>query len=409
MRVPPSRPSHCRSVWPASCYRGLWWLLSVLLVGLPCAFADRTYVPLPIFTTDPNERQTYGALLAIIDAQEGAFRSLLVPYVTYNSLLGAAGSAHYERFFGQETKFDADVSQSTENQAFYRLRYTDPGLFDPRYPFLGFGEYENDRTARFFGIGANSREQDETNYTLRQVGGEVKLGRRLIPQVIASLTERLRYVTIRPGAVESLPFLKDVFADVPGENGTFVWAHRLALTYDSRNSEVTPTRGGFGQVFLEVADEAIGSEASFVRYGLEGRFLWPHVGERLVMAVRALLERVDGSNVPFYELSALGGDETLRGFGENRFLDEGRMLFNAEERIKIFHLNYGNIRTDIELAVFTDIGRVFRNFSDLGSGKIQAVVGGGIRFLAASQIVAKIDVGLGSEGLAIFTGLDYPF
>jgi hypothetical protein len=37
------------------------------------------------------------------------------------------------------------------------------------------------------------------------------------------------------------------------------------------------------------------------------------------------------------------------------------------------------------------------------------VVGGGIRFLAASQIVAKIDVGLGSEGVAVFTGLDYPF
>jgi outer membrane protein assembly factor BamA len=390
-------------------YLGLWWLLSVLLVGLPCAFADRTFVPLPIFTTDPNERETYGALLAIIDAQEGAFRSLIVPYVTYNSLLGAAGSVHYERFFAYETKFDMDVSQSTENQAFYRLRYADPSMFDPRYLFQGFALYENDRTARFFGIGANSLEQNESNYTLRQVGGEVKLGRRLFPELIASLTERLRYVTIRRGAVESLPFMKDVFTDVPGENGSFVWAHRLALTYDSRNSFIVPTRGRYGQIFVEVADEAIGSEASFVRYGIEGRLLWSHFGDRLVTALRGLVERVDGSNLPFFELSDLGGDETLRGFGENRFLDEGRVLVNAEERIKVFHINYGNIRTDIELAVFTDIGRVFRNFSDLGSGKIQAVVGGGIRFLAASQIVAKIDVGVGSEGIAIFTGLDYPF
>jgi outer membrane protein assembly factor BamA len=390
-------------------YLGLICLLSALLVGLPWAFADKTFVPLPIFTTDPNERQTYGALLAIIDAQEGAFRSLLVPYATYNSLLGAAGSVHYERFLNHETKFDTDLSQSTKNQAFYRLRYADPVLFDPRYLFLGFGGYENDRTARFFGIGANSLESNESNYTLRQVGGEVKFGRRLIPELIASLTERLRYVTIRPGAVDSLPFIKNVFPNVPGENGAFIWAHRLALTYDSRNSQVTPTRGRFGQGFVEVADEAIGSEASFVRYGLEGRAWWPHFGERLVLAVRGLIDRVDGPNVPFYELSELGGDETLRGFGENRFLDEGRFLVNAEERIKVFHINYGDVRTDIELAVFTDVGRVFRNLSDLGSGKIQAVVGGGIRFLAASQIVAKIDVGLGSEGVAIFTGLDYPF
>jgi outer membrane protein assembly factor BamA len=409
MRVLPSHLKCYKSICRLKGYLPLCWLLGVLLMGLACAFADKTLVPLPIFTTDPNERQTYGALLAIIDAQEGAFRSLLVPTLTYNSLLGAAGSVHYERYFAYDIKFDTDLAQSTRNQAFYRLRYANPTLLEGRYIFQGFGLYENDRTARFFGIGANSLESNETNYTLRQGGGELRIGQRLLPELIASLTERLRSVTIRRGAVDSLPFLQDVFTDVPGEDGSFVWAHRLALTYDTRNSHITPTKGSFGQVFVEVADEAIGSKASFVRYGLEGRWLWPHLGERLVFAVRGLLDHVDGSNIPFFELSELGGDETLRGFGENRFLDEGRVLVNAEERFKVFQINYGNVRTDIELAVFTDVGRVFHTFSDLGSGKIQAVVGGGIRFLASSQIVAKIDVGLGSEGVAVFTGLDYPF
>ena len=409
MHVPPSPPIDRRLLSSARKALGLCCLLSLLLLSLPFASAEITLVPLPIFTTDPNEKQTYGALLAVIDAQEGVFRSLFVPYVTYNPILGLAGSLHYERFFDQETKFDTDISQSTENQAFYRLRYTDPALFDPRYLFQGFVLYENDRTARFYGIGADSQEQNETNYTLRQVGGELIFGRRLRPELNLSLTERLRSVSIRRGVVESLPYLKDVFTDIPGEHGAFVWAHRLALTYDSRDSLATPRRGRFGQAFIEVADEALGSEASFVRYGLEGRLLWPHFGERLVTAVRGMVERVDGSNLPFFELSDLGGDETLRGFGENRFLDEGRVLINAEERIKLFHITYGDVRTDVELAVFAEAGRVFKNFNDLGSGKIQAVVGGGIRFLAASQIVAKIDVGVGSEGMAIFTGLDYPF
>ena len=379
-------------------------------MGLPCAFADKTFVPLPIFTTDPNERQTYGALLAIIDAQEGAFHSLLVPYVTYNELLGAAGSVHYERFFADRAKFDTDALPINART---RPSTACATLIPPC--LIRAISLKASASMRTIGRRASSAlarivsKTNETNYTLRQVGGELTFGRRLMPALIASLTERLRYVTIRRGAVDSLPFMKDVFTDVPGEDGSFVWAHRLALTYDSRNSQMTPTEGRFGQVFVEVADEAIGSQASFVRYGLQGRWLWPHFGERLVMAVRGLLERVTGSDVPFFELSDLGGDETLRGFGENRFLDEGRVLFNAEERIKVFHINYGDVRTDIELAVFTDVGRVFKSFSDLGSGKIQAVVGGGIRFLAASQIVAKIDVGVGSEGLAIFTGLDYPF
>lgn len=409
MRVPPSVSTLLKRIRRGGHYFGFWWLLSALLVGLPPVSAETTLVPLPIFTTEPNEGETYGALLAIIDAQEGAFRSLLVPYATYNSLMGTAASVHYERFFASETKFDTDLSQSTRNQAFYRLRYTSPTMFDPRYLFQGFALYENDRTARFYGIGADSREQNETNYTLRQVGGELTFGRRLKPELIASLTERLRYVTIRRGAVDTLPFLQDAFTGVPGEDGSFVWAHRLALTYNSRDSYIVPSRGLYGQMFLEVADEAIGSQASFARYGLEGRLLWPHLGERLVTVVRGLVERVDGSDLPFFELSDVGGDDTLRGFGESRFLDEGRVLVNAEERIKVFHITYGDLRTDIELAVFAEAGRVFKSFSDLGSGKIQAVVGGGIRFLAASQIVAKIDVGVGSEGVAIFTGLDYPF
>lgn len=388
---------------------GLWWLLGVLVWGLPGLCAEKTYVPLPIFTTDPNEGETYGALLAIIDAEAGIFRSLLVPYATINPVLGVGASVHYERFFDHHTKFDTDLSQSTENQAFYRLRYFDPELFNPRYLVRGYIQYENDRTARFFGLGAASREQDETNYTLRQLGGEMTFGRRLFPELIASWTERIRHVAIRRGAVDSLPFLQDQFTGIPGEHGSFVWAHRLALTFDSRNAIETPTHGRYGQVFIEVAQEALGSDASFVRYGLEGRLLVPHFGERLVTALRGLVERVDGSDIPFFELSDLGGDETLRGFGENRFLDEGRFVVNAEERIKVYHLTYGDVRTDIELAVFTEAGRVFHNFRDLGSGKIRVVWGGGIRFVAGGQIVAKIDVGVGGEGIAVFTGLDYPF
>ncbi|MBI3328593.1 MAG: BamA/TamA family outer membrane protein [Nitrospinae bacterium] len=384
-------------------------LLASIPGGIPHVFADRTFVPLPIFTTDPNERQTYGALFAIIDEQEGAFRSLLVPYVQINPLLGVGAAVHYERFLTRDVMYMLDAYQTAKNQADYRVRYLNYHLAEGGYLFEGEVEYENDRTARFFGLGASSQAKHETNYTARDIGGRFTLGRRLTLELVASLTERIHHVTIRRGAVTSLPFLQDEFTDVPGEEGSFVWAHRLALTYDSRNGRETPTRGRFGRIFVEVATDALGSEANFVRYGLEGRALWPHIDERLVTAVRGLFERVDGSEVPFFELSELGGSRTLRGFGSNRFLDEGRILLTVEERIKVFAFTYGNVRTDIELALFAEGGRVFRSFSNLESGKVQAVWGGGVRFVAASQIVAKIDVGIGSEGLAIFTGLDYPF
>ncbi len=387
----------------------LVWVLSTMWFGCPSAVANRTLVPLPIFATDPNEGETYGALLAILDEQEGAVRSLLVPQVTWNPLLGIGGTVYYRRILTEDESYAFFASHSTRNQANYTVNYSNFRLAQQRYVFEGKLEYNNDRTARFFGLGATSREHAETNYTLREVNGRFTLGRRVLPALVAALTERVRYVTIGRGVETSLPFLQDVFTGVPGEEGALVWAHRLALTYDTRNTRETPTQGGFAQLFVEAANRTLGSHTSFVRYGLEGRLVWPLVAERLVTVTRGLFERVEGQALPFFELSALGGETTLRGFGENRFLDRGRILFNVEERLRLFTVTYNDVRTAFELALFVEAGRVFHTVTDVSFRKVQTVSGVGVRLVVFSQLVAKIDVGFGSEGVAIFSGLDYPF
>ena len=72
-------------------------------------------------------------------------------------------------------------------------------------------------------------------------------------------------------------------------------------------------------------------------------------------------------------------------------------------------LTLRGIRTAFELAVFAEAGRVFPTFTLLGTRQVQTVVGAGLRLVVTSQIVAKIDIGLGKEGTAIFAGLHYPF
>lgn len=366
-------------------------------------------MPLPIFTTDPNEGNTYGALMAMVEEQEGVVRSLLVPQALWNPLLGFGGSLYYQRFLTHDEGYTLFASQSTKNQADYEISYSNPALAQRRYFFDGKLSYENDRTARFFGLGAGSRKQDETNYALREVGGYVTLGRWVLPTLLVSLTERLRSVSIGRGAETALPFLRDKFTSLPGRAGAFVWAHRFALTYDTRNARETPTRGYFGQLFTEAAEQALGSQTSFVRYGLEGRLWWPLFEDRLVTVVRGLVERVDGSALPFFELSALGGEDTLRGFGSRRFRDAGCILLNVEERLKFFSMTVRDVPIAFELALFAEAGRVFRTFTALDTRKVQTVIGAGIRLVVLSQIVAKIDVGLGSEGTVIFAGLHYPF
>jgi outer membrane protein assembly factor BamA len=383
-------------------------LLGVMGYGVLPVCAERTLVPLPIFTTDPNEGNTYGALLTILAEQEGTVRSLLVPQAMWNPLLGFSGAVYYQRLLPHDEGYTLYAAQSTQNQADYEVTYTNP-MLARRYFFDGKLAYENDRTVRFFGLGAGSRKQDETNYTLRETGGYVTLGWWAMPTLMASLTERLRWANIGRGVEPSLPFLRDKFPDLPGAHGAFVWAHRLALTYDTRDARETPTRGYFGQTFVEVTEHALGSQASFVRYGLEGRLWWPLFDARLVTVLRGLVERVEGPDIPFFELSALGGEDTLRGFGSRRFRDTGRILFNVEERVRLFTVTVRGVRTGLEGAVFTDTGRVFHTFATLDTRRVQTVVGAGVRLVITSQIVAKIDVGFGSEGSAVFAGLHYPF
>jgi hypothetical protein len=68
--------------------------------------------------------------------------------------------------------------------------------------------------------------------------------------------------------------------------------------YDTRNGRETPTRGYFDHIFAEVAEPPLGSHAAFVRYGLEGRLLWPLVHDRLVTVRRGLVERSKGQSCP---------------------------------------------------------------------------------------------------------------
>ena len=81
----------------------------------------------------------------------------------------------------------------------------------------------------------------------------------------------------------------------------------------------------------------------------------------------------------------------------------------AEVRQQIASFNAISTHVDLELAPFVDIGRVFRRPSTTPWTQLHSVGGLGIRGLARPFVVGYIDVGYGSEGVAVFTGINYPF
>ena len=67
------------------------------------------------------------------------------------------------------------------------------------------------------------------------------------------------------------------------------------------------------------------------------------------------------------------------------------------------------MNAELELAPFVETGQVFHRVTDSPVSDLHWVGGLGFRGVVRPQIVGFVDIGRGSEGNAIFTGIDYPF
>ncbi len=133
----------------------------------------------------------------------------------------------------------------------------------------------------------------------------------------------------------------------------------------------------------------------------------PHWTRPLV--VRADLQATLGSEVPFFEQSSLGGQNNLRGFGQDRYIDKHLIAFSIEERIHVLRTKLAGVTADFEVAPFLDTGQVFNSFKDVSFQDYRMTPGLGFRAIVRPNVVGRVDYGYSREGGAVFAGLDFPY
>ena len=99
----------------------------------------------------------------------------------------------------------------------------------------------------------------------------------------------------------------------------------------------------------------------------------------------------------------------MRAFTPGRFVDQGKIIFQLEERIRILKWKLFDIPFEIYTDPFFELGRVFKEFADLNGENWQTVTGLGLRLKVPPNVVARIDVSYGSDGVELYTQLGYPF
>lgn len=184
----------------------------------------------------------------------------------------------------------------------------------------------------------------------------------------------------------------------------------LGFTWENRDNEFRPTIGTFMDAGLQFGNEIWGSSYNLSQFILDARsYFTVHLIKDITVANRLLLEMTDG-RVPYWKLSYVGDEETLRGYPSHRFLDDNAFVFNTELRTWLFSVP--EIQAKFGGTLFYDVGRAFQNeatFNDISSDLKQTFGFGGTASFFSPNFIIRADFGFSDEGHGIYFTAGYLF
>jgi outer membrane protein assembly factor BamA len=375
--------------------------------------AEKSFFLVPAISTSKNDGQDFGLIVPVLDSdEEGNLRSLLAPMMVHNSYLGVRGTVNYFRYWSGGSQLETVGSYTDEIERKLKFRFQDPGFIEGLF-FVDIGaQFFKNATKRYFGLGQTAPEGHETNYTGREIEVHWDFGIHINDVTRLSVNQRFRDVDIQRGGVDDEPYSKNRFPDDPGMDGATILAHRLVFQYDSRDHLVSPTAGTRFEAFAELAQNFERRDIDdqlYTRYGFDARQLFPSPSKRYIFVARAMMQLSFGDGIPFFEQSSLGGENNLRGFGRDRFIDKHMVAVNVEERMHVMALKMLNVTIELEMVPFVDMGRTYKDFEYRQFNDWEVTPGVGFRGIVRPNLVSRVDWGYSREGGAVFAGLSYPF
>ena len=375
------------------------------------------FIPVPEIGQDPDSGLTLGVLPVWLQTDdEHRIRRIIAPDLLYNPNFGAGFHFRIYDYPSEDNQwsFITGLSQKVEREA--NFEYTLGRLREHTWSFTGNVVYERDGAPRFFGFGNGTPKRNETNYTNQQEVLQAQLGYNFTQKWQLLYTARLRSVDVMPGTLDKIASIYTRFPGVRGLGTNYEQLNRLSIIYDSRDSFTAPRSGMKWVAYGGVASrKGLFNDSLYSEAGIDGRHFWPINDETVLASHMSLHYLPSAHRLPFWAYSSLGGGQTdiggeqpLRGFGDGRFYDRNSFSASVELRRTAFTFDAIS-HVEIEVAPFVDVGDVFHDGTQFPIKALHKVGGVGFRGIARPSVVGYVDIGYGSDGTAIFTGINYPF
>lgn len=186
-----------------------------------------------------------------------------------------------------------------------------------------------------------------------------------------------------------------------GGDGTQNFGVGAGIVYDNRHNVLNVREGLFGEVAYLKTFRGFLSDYSFGTVNMEVRSYHP-IAKNNVLAWQVRGQFLHG-DVPFNQMTLLGGDRLMRGYYLGRYRDRNLIAAQAEYRILPFAFS-----KRLGAAVFASAGAVSPTLGGFQMRNVRVAGGVGIRYLLfpKKDIYIRFDVGFTKEGanFYIFNG-----
>jgi outer membrane protein assembly factor BamA len=289
------------------------------------------------------------------------------------------------------------------------------------------------RSNDFFGIGPRSSDLFRNFFDTDQRSYQASFYRDITRQLQGGVFAQVMNTHSGLGDIQN-PAITDSFTASPDQSG-LQWIPGMLsttkiLTYggyvelDARDKSKDLTRG-YDVYVRAVSSDGMKTNAAFSDYAwLEGeidaRGYIPLGSSRTSLALRSRGQFKNprgGSQIPFYDLSYLGGREYIRGYQTYRFRGNDLLMFSTELRQTVYK------KTDhrgVDIFAFADSGQTWgdaRSAIDTSILEIQhfsfgswhSGAGGGIQYRHSTAFAARLEAARSNEGVKIYASISRGF
>ena len=322
-----------------------------------------------------------------------------IPILFYTPETKTGGGAGLNYFFRESGSDSASRPSSimgvfmyTQNKQIISELSTDMYRNDEQIHITGYIGYKK-FPDKFYGIGKNTSEKNEEDFTSRDIFFGTTVQRRMR----SGLHLGLQYMFADRKMEEVEEDGRLIEREILGSEGVRTSGLGFLLNRDTRDNIFYPTSGSFHKLSTIFYSDYIGSDYDFNSHTIDLRQYYSPFSSH-VLAFQGYLHSLSGEP-PFQKLALLGGQSLLRGYYEGRYRDKNMIVFQAEHRMSLGR-NFG-------LVGFAGIGDVAREMSGFALKDMKHSFGLGLRYMLNpdEKMNIRFDYAIGKDSSGFYITL----